>query len=157
MESKNINRKIPSRRFDLDALKKQDKDEILKTTEIFPILSQPQKDLIRHQAPMAYDAIMKSTDSILASIKEANDSAYRAQANTAKLAHETHRETLKSSNSSSEKRDSYEKNDRMHEREIVAQNHQHQVTMETIKDIGTKAIIGATLVGTTFLIKRLFD
>lgn len=150
-------KKHNSTKFDIDGLKNNDLKAIERTTEIFPILSQGQKDLIRHQAPEAYAKIVDVTNNVFRSIKDADDSTRQAQANTGRLSHDTHRETLNSNKSESEKRDSYEKNDRMHEREINAQTHQHTVTMDAIRDIGKTALVTATVAGTAFLVKRLFD
>jgi hypothetical protein len=132
--------------FDLDGLKNMRPAAIQRTAEIYPDLSQPQRDLIRHQAPEAYDAIVAISQHIVEGVNSANNATHKAQANSSGQAYKTHRETLHSDKSESEKRDSYEKNDRMHERETTAHTSRHTTTMETYKDLGTKALAAVVLV-----------
>lgn len=138
-----------STKFDLEALKNQNPLAIKEASEKFPYLTQPQKDLILHQAPDAYAAIVAMQTQAFARIKEADELAFKAHLKSIGEAHATHRSTFRSDKPRDEKRDSYEHVDRRHEREIAAQNQRHHQTTETVKSV---AIVGMSvaLVGGLF-------
>ena len=84
-----------STKFDLEALKNQNPLAIKEASEKFPYLTQPQKDLILHQAPDAYAAIVAMQAQAFARIKEADELASKAHLRSTEEAHATHRSTLR--------------------------------------------------------------
>ena len=135
-----------STKFDLEALKNQNPLAIKEASEKFPYLTQPQKDLILHQAPDAYAAIVAMQAQAFARIKEADELASKAHLRSTEEAHATHRSTFTSDKPRDEKRDSYDHVDRRHERETNAQNERHRQTTETVKSL-TFAGMGTVLLG----------
>ena len=133
-----------STKFDLEALKNQNPLAIKEASEKFPYLTQPQKDLILHQAPDAYAAIVAMQAQAFARIKEADELASKAHLRSTVEAHATHRSTLTSDKPRDEKRDSYDHVDRRHERETNAQNERRRQTTETVKSL-TFAGMGTVL------------
>ena len=144
-----------STKFDLNALRNKNSLEIKNTSEKFPFLSQPQKDLIRYQAPDAYSMIVEMQNQAFFQINKASEIAQKSQLRSSDNAHDTQRSIFHSNKSRDEKRDSYEQNDRKHEREIIFQNQQHSQTLQTIEKTTMIAASVIVVVGVGALLTAL--
>ena len=136
-----------STKFNLDALRNLDQEEIKKAKDIYPILTQKQKDLIRHQAPAAFNLISKIITESNESIKNAHYNSINSQNKDSKQANKFNKSIYKSENSSEEKNAAYNVNDRQHERSTEARKSMHTETMNTIKLATVTVAVAATITG----------
>lgn len=138
-------------RFNLIALQALDKKEIEKVSELYPKLTQKQKDLIKHQAPNALFFIKNLMENTNKNISSSHFYSLAAQQKSSTQARSTIQDTFKSNTSATQKYDAYTFNDRLHEREIEAQKFIHSETMSTFKivavTLGVTAAIAATFLG----------
>ena len=132
-------------KFDLEALRANDQQEIKNVAAKYRKLSQTQKDLIRHQAPEAFAAIKRIADAAYSASGEAHKHTNQAHDRSSDRASEERERAFHSDKSRDEKRDSYGYTDRQHERDTKAQNDRHEKTQETTLDI-TKYLAGTVIV-----------
>lgn len=134
----------PSTKFDLNELKKNNFYEINSAAKKYFYLSPGQKDLIRHQAPDAYAAIVK----IAEEAKASQETAFKAQAHTSNNAYSAMFEQMRNRESSrDEKNDGYSASDRLHERTTASIERQNSDNNTTYVQLAVTA--GIVLVGTT--------
>ena len=145
-----------SKKFDLDALKKKDSDAVQEAHEIFPNLSQSERDLIKHEAPEAYAAITALNNRFFAGVQQTTSATYSAHSASSTLAHDSLRETLNSDKSESEKRDTNEKIDRMDARAKNNEKDIHAKSMDTYLE-GAKVVAAALVVVTGIVLLRPKD
>lgn len=136
----------PSTKFDLDKLKRGDYSEIKSTAEKFQHLTQKQKDLIRHQAPDGYAAIVK----IAEMAKSSQETAFKAQAYASTDFHDFLKKQASNRFSTrDEKNDSYGAADRAHERTTRANESQNTANNQTYVQLamvaGITAVAGIAL------------
>ena len=132
--------KKPSTWFNLDSLIIKDDHEIKKTANIYQYLSQPQKDLIRHQAPGAYSAIL----ALINATKDSQETAFKTQADLSKSAMDSlgNSHLHNHSFTRDERADMYHANDRIHSRSTEA-----VIFQNLNNNSATVAIVGLITVG----------
>ena len=137
----------PSTKVDLEKLKLSDLSEIKSTAKKFQHLTQRQKDLIRHQAPDGYAAIVK----IAEMANSSQQTAFKAQAHASNNFHTFSNDQANNRFSTrDEKNDSYAAADRAHERTTRSQEFQNTSNNENYVKIalvtGFTVIAGVAMV-----------
>lgn len=131
----------PSTKFDLEKLKRGDLSEIKSAAKKFQHLTPRQKDLIRHQAPDGYAAIVK----IAEMAKSSQETAFKAQAHASNNFHAFASEQANNRFSTrDEKNDSYWAADRAHERttrSLEFQNTSNNESYVAMTVVGSLAIV----------------
>lgn len=150
------NNRHQSTKFDLEALRANNQQEIKKVAKKYSSLSQKQKDLIRHQAPEAFLAINKIVESAFSTSSEAHKHTNQAHDRNSERMSSERQQTFHSEKTRDEKRDAYGHADRQHERDTKAQNDRHNKTQETTLSIAKVTAAAAVAVTAIFSVARLF-
>lgn len=145
-----------STKFDLEALRANDQQEIKNVAKKYQRLSQTQKDLIRHQAPEAFAAINKIVESAFSASGEAHKHTNQAHDRSSERASNERQGAFHSEKSRDEKRDNYEHADRQHERDTKAQNDRHEKTQDTTLSITKVAATAVVAVTAIVTVAKLF-
>jgi hypothetical protein len=145
-----------STKFDLEALRTNDQQEIKNVANKYKRLSQTQKDLIRHQAPEAFSAINKIVESAYSANSEAHKHSNQTHDRSSNRASDERKNTFNSEKSRDEKRDSYEHTDRQHERDTKAQNDRHEKAQETTLNITKIAAVASVAIAAIVTAGKVF-
>lgn len=119
--------------FDLNKLKNNDGAEINTVKNNWEVLSHKQKDLVKHQAPNAYQSIVEALKIASDAAGRAHETASKNQEKINEIAENAAKETRNSSNSASDKSEDRNQQDRQHERAINANLRMHDAVQATIK------------------------
>jgi hypothetical protein len=140
-------------RFNLDKLKNQDANEIKETAKKYPYLNQTQKNLIRHQAPGAFAAIVQINKDFVDAAKSSQETAFKAYGDSSKNASDANRDAFQSSSSREKRKDSFDSTDRIHERDAAttrqmnADNNTTYVQMAALTAISVVTVAAAYIFG----------
>jgi hypothetical protein len=142
-ENVNCSVKKPSTKFNLEGLRNKDDYEIKRTAKKYQYLSQPQRDLIRHQAPSAYTAILE----LAKATKDSQETAFKAQAHLSKSAMDVVGNSYLNSMLTKDARtDMFNAIDRMHERTTRSIEYQNSDNNSTSRAMTATVTTGVVLV-----------